>query len=588
MWRLVLFLVGVLVAAFGLSKLADNPGSVLIDWEGYKVETSVFHAVVIVSVVIGAVICAWSILRQIWSSPAAVGHYLMKRRQRRGLDALSSGMIAIGAGDRNTATRYAIQARKSLPNEPLTHLLRAQAAQLSGDKATARRIFEAMLAAPDTEQLGLRGLFLEASREDEAEAARQFAERAIKLNPKLTWPVDALFEFQCKAHDWAGALETLATGKRNGQIEKPIADRRRAVLLSAQAIALEDNESDKALTLALEAHGLAPALIPAAAVAGRLLASRGNTSRAAKIIQKTWAKAPHPDLATAYAYARTGDSTRDRMDRIKQLAALNPYDIESQMAVAATAVEARYYDEAREALAPLLEDRLTRRAAKLMARIEGEQNGDRGRVREWLVRSANAAPDPAWTADGVVSDTWAPTSPVTGALDAYQWCVPVFDPDGNADRLNDQLDKWVTPGGGLDEAASLASNQGRRGPANGRLGAVDADPADGIAAARISVLGHMATARGTPAATKNAGAIAGPKAADSMDIAKRSHGAKPGRDTAATRTAGSLHSGKTVFDESASTPMLPLAPDDPGADPCEDMDDGIFEPTPQRKSGSQS
>jgi HemY protein len=100
-------------------------------------------------------------------------------------------MIALGAGDRAAAMRSAIQARKSLPNEPLTHLLRAQAAQLSGDRTTARRIFEAMLASPDTEQLGLRGLFLEAQREGETEAGRHFAERRC-AQPKLTWAVDAL------------------------------------------------------------------------------------------------------------------------------------------------------------------------------------------------------------------------------------------------------------------------------------------------------------------------------------------------------------------------------------------------------------
>ncbi len=119
-------------------------------------------------------------------------------------------MIALGAGDRAAAMRAAIQARKSLPNEPLTHLLRAQAAQLSGDRTTARRIFEAMLATPDTEQLGLRGLHLEAQREGEMEAARHFAERAVALNPKLAWAVDALFDLQCRQSDWAGALETLS------------------------------------------------------------------------------------------------------------------------------------------------------------------------------------------------------------------------------------------------------------------------------------------------------------------------------------------------------------------------------------------
>ena len=206
MLRLVLFLAFIIALASGLAWLADRPGLIVVNWEGYQVEITVFHAVVAFAFLTGLALVAWSILRHIWESPAVIGNYFNKRRQKRGLDALSTGMIAIGAGDRATATRYALQARKSMPNEPLTHLLRAQAAQLSGDKATARRIYESMLASTDTEQLGLRGLFLEAEREGEAEAAKQFAQRAMTLNPQLSWPVDALFDLQCKSHDWPGAL----------------------------------------------------------------------------------------------------------------------------------------------------------------------------------------------------------------------------------------------------------------------------------------------------------------------------------------------------------------------------------------------
>jgi HemY protein len=447
MIRLVLFLLGVIALASGLAWLADRPGSLLLTWQGYEIETSVFRAVVIFAALIGLALLIWTVLSQIWSSPAAVSHFLTRRRQRRGLDALSSGMIAIGAGDRSMATRYALQARKSLPNEPLTHLLRAQAAQLSGDKVTARRIFEAMLASPDTEQLGLRGLFLEAGREDEREAQKQFAERALKLNPKLSWPVEALFDLQCKAGDWAGALGTLALAKRHHHLERPDADRRRAVLLTAQAQALEEDDPDKALTLALEAHGLAPSLIPAAGIAGRLLAARGNTPRAAKVIQKTWAKSPHPELATAYAYARIGDSPRDRLDRVKQLFALNPYSIESSIAVALAAIEAHDYTEARRILQPFSETGLTRRVAALLARTEAEESGDKGRAREWLARAVSAPRDAAWTADGVVSDRWAPISPVTGALDAFEWRVPVEDLEGGEERiLGSDLTEFIASG----------------------------------------------------------------------------------------------------------------------------------------------
>jgi HemY protein len=59
-----------------------------------------------------------------------------------------------------------------------------------------------------------------------------------------------------------------------------------------------------------------------------------------------------------------------------------------------------------------------------MARIEAAESGDKGRVREWLARAVNAARDPVWMADDVISDHWMPTSP-DGKLEALQRRVPV-------------------------------------------------------------------------------------------------------------------------------------------------------------------
>jgi HemY protein len=439
MLRLVLFFVMILIVASGLAWLADRPGNLLVTWEGYEIETSVFRAIVILTLVVGVVVVVWSLLRQIWTSPALISRQLTHRRQQRGLDALSSGMIAIGAGDRTSAARAAVLARRAIPNEPLTHLLRAQTAQLTGDRATARRIFEAMLGSPDTEQLGLRGLYLEARREGELEAASQFAERAARLNPRLGWPLEAQFEMQVKSADWAAAAETTSIARRNGHLERPAADRRRALMLAAQAQQIEEADPDKALACAIEAHTLAPALIPAAAVAGRILASRGQTAKAAKIIQRTWSQSPHPDLAAAYAYARIGDSTHDRLDRIKQLALLKPHDVESGVAWASAAIDAREYTVARHALQPFIKTKLTRRVARLMARIELAEKNDAGRAREWMTRAATAAFDPVWTADGTALDVWSPVSPVTGALDTVEWRAPVGGPESEAENFAAEL-----------------------------------------------------------------------------------------------------------------------------------------------------
>lgn len=580
MVRLFLFLGVVVVIATGLAWLADRPGNLVINWQGYLIETSVFRAVVLLALLIGLVLFAWSLLRNLWGGPAALGSFLNRRRQKRGLDALSSGMIAIGAGDRATATRYAIQARKSLPNEPLTHLLRAQAAQLSGDRATARRIYEAMLGSPDTEQLGLRGLFLEAEREGETEAAKQFAERAVHLNAALSWPVDALFDLQCKGADWAGALDTLAIARKNGQIEKASATRRRAVLLTAQSQATEDGDPERALAWALEAHSLAPNLVPAAAIAGRLLASRGNTPRATKVIQTTWQKSPHPDLATAYAYARLGDSPRDRLDRVKKLAALNPYSLESPIAVAVSAIEAKDYDSARQALEPLLENRLTQRVCTLMAKIEGEQHGDKGRVREWLARAVNAQRDPAWTADGVVSDNWAPVSPVTGALDAFQWRVPVETVDKTSEELLAQkLEELVALGATpVQPAASVPVPTAPAPAVPVKKGPVaDADVIDD----ERDTSAKAAAGKSSPKSTSEAVGAPTPSAVPSTTVDVTSHDAKtstpvPGEEAsvkvAATTSRQSAAGNSTSGAKTEPNIFVsPRAPDDPGPPPEKDV-----------------
>ena len=111
MIRVILFLAAILAAAVGLSWLADNPGTVSLEWPALnlKAEPSVFQVVIGLALLLGLLLFSWSMLRNLVSSPAALGMMMNRRRHERGLTALSSGMIAIGAGDRDMATRYAIE-----------------------------------------------------------------------------------------------------------------------------------------------------------------------------------------------------------------------------------------------------------------------------------------------------------------------------------------------------------------------------------------------------------------------------------------------------------------------------------------------
>ncbi len=423
MIRVILFLIALAVAATGVVWFADRPGDVVLTWMGYRIETSLMVAALAVIVLVMVLMLVWSIARAVLRSPEQMSLFFRHRRAMKGYAAITRGLVAIGAGDRKLARRAADDAARLSPNEALTLLLNAQAAQLSGDAAAAERAFREMARRDDTKLLGLRGLYIEAQRRNDAVTARRAAEEAALAAPALTWAGQAVLDDRCAVSDWAGALGALDHMK--GALDKHEYRRKRAVLLTARALALADIERDTALTAVLEAVKLAPDLVPAAALAGRRLSEAGEQRKARRILEHAWETSPHPDLAEAYANLQLGSSARDRLARMQKLAAKVPGQLEGALAVARSALEAREFDAARSALAPYL-SAPTRRVATLMAEIEEAEHGDTGRVREWMGRAMRAAGDPVWTADGVVSDRWLPVTP-NGRLDGFAWRVPLAE-----------------------------------------------------------------------------------------------------------------------------------------------------------------
>jgi HemY protein len=294
---------------------------------------------------------------------------------------------------------------------------------MAGDSATAERAFRDMSTRDDTKLLGLRGLHIEAQRRNDLNAARLAAEEAAKAQPGVVWAGLALLDYRCAAKDWSGALDALDHMK--SALEKPDYRRKRAVLLVARAQALEDIDRDTSLALVLESVKLAPDLVPAAALAGRRLSEAGDLRKARKILEAAWAINPHPDIAESYANIRLADSARERLTRMQKLADMVPGQLEGALAVARAALDAREIATARAALAPYV-SAPTRRVATLMAEIEEADQGDQGRVREWMSRAMRASGDPAWTADGAVAEHWLPVSP-NGRLDGFEWKVPLAE-----------------------------------------------------------------------------------------------------------------------------------------------------------------
>jgi HemY protein len=424
MIRIIFFLLLIALAAAGGAWVADQTGNVTLTWGGWRVETSLPVFALALAVVVVVAMMVWSIFIALWRTPGRIRRGRRERRHARGRHAITHGLLAIGHGDAVAARQHADVARRIAGHEPLALLLHAQSAQLDGDRDRAGAAFRAMAERKDTRLLGLRGLFIEAQRADDPVAAVMVAEEALKISPSSTWASHAVLGFRCAKGDWAGALKILDHDLESGLIDKAAYRRRRGVLLTARALELETLDRDLSRENAMEAVKLAPTLVPAAVLAAKFESEAHQVRRAMRIVEAAWLAHPHPDLADAYAHVRLGDSARQRLTRIETLAAKTPGHIEGALAIARAAVDASEFARAREALAPFTAQP-TQRVAMLMAEIERTEHGDSGKARAWTLRAVRARHDPAWTADGYVSDRWRPVSPVTGRLDAFQWQTPV-------------------------------------------------------------------------------------------------------------------------------------------------------------------
>jgi HemY protein len=432
MIRIVVFFLLILALGFGFSWLADRPGELYIIWQGQRVSMTLMVAAVLVTGLVVAVMFGWWLVRTIWTSPQSVTRYFRARKRDRGYQALSTGLIAVGSGDAPLARKMLDRTKGliSSDSEPLIHLLEAQASLIEGKTEDARKKFEAMSEDPETRELGLRGLYLEALRVGAHEAARHYAEKAVEKGPHLPWAAEATLEYRTQAGRYDDAIRLLEGQRVLAGMDRKQHDRKKAVLLTGRALSKLDADPKGARDDAQMALKLAPDLVPAATTAAKAYAREGNVKKALTILEQVFKLTPHMELVTNYLSAG-GATAQERMKRADRLESLQPKSYEGVYAVAWAALDVRNFTLARgkaEAAARIAE---RESVYMLMSDIEDAESGDQGRVRHWLAQALRAPRDPEWVADGQVSAHWLPVSPVSGKLDAFEW-KQAYGPAQNA------------------------------------------------------------------------------------------------------------------------------------------------------------
>jgi len=228
LWSLIKILLFVAIVAgltIGALYLMDLEGGVQVTAGGTELTLGAFESVlaavaifVVVWIVLKLISLLYALFKFLNGDETALSRWFDRGRERRGYQALNDALIALAAGDGKQAIARANRAERYLHKPELTNLIKAQAAELIGDTATAAATYKKMIADDATRFVGIRGILTQKLADGDTETALKLAEKAHALRPKHEEVQDILLRLQAQNEDWPGSRNTWNPNQKYGAL----------------------------------------------------------------------------------------------------------------------------------------------------------------------------------------------------------------------------------------------------------------------------------------------------------------------------------------------------------------------------------
>ena len=301
---LTLFIV-LATAAVTASWLSAQPGTVQVEWLGWRMELPTSLALAFIIAFALVLVFVDRLARAIRGMPRWLGGRLRKRRDDAGHRALTLGFLAVSAGEPAQAIKHASRAGRLMRAPQLTGLLAAQASHLNGDHQAARRYFTSLLDDGETAFLGHIGLMRLAIDDQDSAKARDAARAALAIKPTSVLAARHLLKLEARRADWQAALPVLdVVSKFQKKSKNKSSNSEQARSLLRQRCALEFLRAGDLLELNRQASMSAlvaslkinPGFLPALIMLADLYLEDEAFGKAAKILEKGFQQTPHSVL----------------------------------------------------------------------------------------------------------------------------------------------------------------------------------------------------------------------------------------------------------------------------------------------------
>ncbi len=402
--------------------LAGTPGRISLEAGPYLIETSLTVGIVALGLLVLLVLLLSALWRFFRHGPEG---FRLRRRIRQleeQQSLIEQGFSAIAGGDTKEAKKLMERAQRKMPDQPLSLLMRAQAARLLEDHSAANRYYAALADERATANLGWRGLISEAARQGQSEEAARLSRQAASLLPDSSWLCLYRLEQEARAGDWTEALGALRTAiKLKAQPAATLAIKEAALLLAMAKDALTREALEGAQSKAERALKIkGPHRSTAAALLAEVKLHAGDTRGAAQQIMQAWKEEPDAALFAVWQKIHAGLPALEFFRLTEKLVAKHPDHNASRLALAQAAVAADLWGEARRFATPLVSEK-QKSALRLLAEIEAREFKASDKVSEYLQAAADAPEDTPWQCNQCRARTtdWQPICRQCGALGSY-------------------------------------------------------------------------------------------------------------------------------------------------------------------------
>ncbi|PIR37793.1 MAG: hypothetical protein COV35_08455 [Alphaproteobacteria bacterium CG11_big_fil_rev_8_21_14_0_20_39_49] len=404
----------------------ENDGSIVVEWMGYRIQTSVMFTVFSIVVLFFLLFVILQVLSAIKNAPKNYQKSVKDKKKEKGLIALTEGFAAIAAGDVKQAKKLTKQAVGCLGNAPVTKLLAAQSAQLEGNFGEAKVHYSAMLENKETEMIAIKGLLLQAEKDGDTEEAITLAGKAIQAQPNSDWANKVLLRLYKITKRWREARNLTERAAKLKLITKEQAKRDIAVMDVALSIeAKEKGNIQTAIEYAQKACKELTGFPPSAVIYAKLLveANKNNKRKAVNVLEKCWKINPNPLIADEYMEIYSGETPEKRLKYAERLLKLKPNDVNSHIIVAKAAIAADNTSKARNHLKVSLNIKETAQICLLMAEVERIEEADDEAVKKWVSRAKICPPDTGWHCKkcSASQTIWNANCDNCGSFDSLKW-----------------------------------------------------------------------------------------------------------------------------------------------------------------------